>query len=209
MANIAIIRLIYGMTLCPAQLAGELLAAGHTPLVIFFKRMDALDINADDSAYARGDVPLISYIVNSKGAQTVRMGQWRTTTANELKHLVTRLKEFEPDAIGISCLSEAMTLAGEVTEHLRQYFDVPILWGGTGPTLEAERSIAHADLVCVGEGEDVIREIGARLDAKQSLADIDGTWFKLPDQSIQKTQSAQYPTLKPLPYQHGNPSITR
>jgi hypothetical protein len=35
-ARIAIIKLFYGMSITGAQLAGQLKAAGHEPLVIFF-----------------------------------------------------------------------------------------------------------------------------------------------------------------------------
>lgn len=79
-----------------------------------------------------------------------------------------------------------MKQAEAVTAHLREHFDKPILWGGTGPTLEPDRSILHADIVCVGEGEDVILEIAERLDLKQSLDNIPGTWFRSSDGNIQK-----------------------
>ena len=187
MANIAIIRMIYGMTLSGAQLAGEILAAGHNPLIIFFKTLEMLPVDeVDDPQYLRGDVPMNFYVVSNTGVQAMDMACWKTVKPRELNRLVTRLREFQPDAIGISGLSNSMSLSETVTAHLRKHFDVPILWGGTGPTLEAERSIQHADLVCVGEGEEVIREIGSRLDNKESLEGIAGTWFRLPDGSIQK-----------------------
>ncbi|TNF32879.1 MAG: B12-binding domain-containing radical SAM protein [Gammaproteobacteria bacterium] len=187
MANIAIIRLLYGMTIAPAQLAGEILAAGHNPLIIFFKRMEMLPPEHEhDPGLVSSDIPMTTYIVNQQGVQDIRMSLRKTTKAHELRHLVTRLKEFQPDVIGISCLSDAMSLASEVTSHLRLHFDAPIIWGGTGPTLEAERAIADADLVCVGEGEEVLHDIGARLDNKQSLEGIAGTWFRQRDGSVQK-----------------------
>lgn len=57
--------------------------------------------------------------------------------------------------------------------------------GGTGPTIEPDRSIQHADLVCAGEGEGVMVDIANRLDNRQSPS-IDGTWCRLPDGSVQK-----------------------
>ncbi len=187
MARIAIIRLFYGMTITGAQLAGELLAHGHKAKIIFFKRQEILPI-ADSllAEYQLGDVPMQSYTVNKNGSALIETSVWKKTKPQELQHLVTAIKEFQADAIGISTLSHGMILAAEVTQHLRQHFDLPILWGGTGPTIEPDRSIQHADLVCVGEGEDVIIDIATRLDQKRPLDSISGTWFRTTDGAVQK-----------------------
>lgn len=187
MAKVAIIRLFYGMTLTGAQLAGELITHGHQAKIIFFKRQEIIKVSDSTSPeYQLGDVPMQSYTVNKHGSSLIETSVWKKTKPQELQHLVTAIKEFGADAIGISTLSHGMILASEVTEHLRQHFKLPILWGGTGPTIEPERSMEYADLVCVGEGEEVIVEIADRLDKKISLEGIAGTWYRLPDGSIQK-----------------------
>ncbi len=187
MAKIAIIKLFYGMTITGAQLAGQLLAHGHQPKVIYFKKQEVVPLdNYDPEEFVFGDVPMRSYAINKEGAYLYDTSAWKKNKPQELQHLVTLLKEFQPDAIGITCLSHAMKQAEAVTAHLRQHFSQPILWGGTGPTIEPDRSIAHADVVCVGEGEDVIVEIANRLDAGESLTGIAGTWCRLPDGSVQK-----------------------
>jgi len=187
MAKIAIIRLFYGMTITGSQLAGQLIAHGHKPKIIFFKRQEVLTVS--DSLlpeYQLGDVPMQSYSVNKKGSTLIETSVWRKTKPQELQHLVTAIREFHADAIGISTLSHGMTLAAEVTDHLRKHFNLPILWGGTGPTIEPDRSIQYADLVCVGEGEDVLVEIANRLDSRMPLDGIAGTWFRTKDGLIQK-----------------------
>jgi radical SAM superfamily enzyme YgiQ (UPF0313 family) len=187
MAKIAIIKLFYGMTISCAQLAGQLLAHGHQPKVIYFKRQETVMLpDYDRELYQLGDVPMQGYAINKEGAALFDTSAWKKNKPHELRHLVTLLKELDVDAIGISCLSHAMIQAETVTAHLREHFDKPILWGGTGPTIEPDRSILHADLVCVGEGEDVILEIAARLDLKQPLDNIPGTWFRSSDGNIQK-----------------------
>lgn len=187
MARIAIVKLFYGMTITGAQLAGELVAHGHQPKIIFFKRQEVLGIDESRKPeYQLGDVPMQSYTVTRQGSELIETSVWKRTKPQELQHLVTAIREFGADAIGISTLSLGMTLAAEVTAHLRQHFKQPIIWGGTGPTIEPDRSIAHADLVCVGEGEEVIVEIAHRLDLKKPLCDIAGTWCRMPDGNIQK-----------------------
>ena len=72
-----------------------------------------------------------------------------------------------------------MKPAAEVTAHLKRHFgDVPIIWGGSGPTLEPEPSLRHADLVCVNEGEEVIVDLAERLDAGADHTDVAGISFK-------------------------------
>jgi radical SAM superfamily enzyme YgiQ (UPF0313 family) len=121
-------------------------------------------------------------------------GIYKKTKPHELRHLKTCLQDFNPDAIGITCLTSGMTLAEELIEFLRDSFSQPILWGGVGATVEPERAIKSADLVCVGEGEEVIREIARKLDAGQPISDIHGTWFKTAAKEIIK-----YPKRESMP----------
>ena len=55
--------------------------------------------------------------------------------------LIEALHEFEPDAIGFSVISGIINEAGVVTKKLKEYFSVPFIWGGPGPTLEPERKL--------------------------------------------------------------------
>ena len=78
MANIAIIKLFYGMTITGAQLAGELLAHGHQPKVIYFKRQEVVslaDYDADEFVF--GDVPMRSYAINKEGACLYDTSAWK------------------------------------------------------------------------------------------------------------------------------------
>jgi anaerobic magnesium-protoporphyrin IX monomethyl ester cyclase len=187
MARIAIVKFFTGMTMTGAQIAGQLKSRGHTPLIVMFKRQEFLPESAiSDVEHERGDTPMKGFFVNKDGVSVFESSVWKRTTQTEFANLCRVLRDFRPDAIGISTLSASMSLAGRISDALRAEFDVPILWGGTGPTLEPDRAMAHADLLCVGEGEDVLDEIGERLDARRSLDGIAGTWCRLPDGTIQR-----------------------
>ena len=199
MANIAIIKLLYGMTITGAQLAGELLTHGHQTKIIYFKRQETVRLeDVNNGEFQLGDIPMQNHVISRDGDYIIETSIWKKIKPHELKHLVKLLQEISPDAIGISTLSLGMTLASEVTQHLREHFTQPILWGGTGPTLEPDRSITDADLVCVGEGEDVIIEIANRLDNQQSLEGIAGTWFKFPDGLVQKNPKRPVSNLEKI-----------
>ncbi len=81
-----------------------------------------------------------------------------------LHNLVNRVSS--SDLIGISCLSQNAEKATQVIESLKP-LGIPIVWGGIHATLNPERCLEYADIVCVGEGE------GAALDLVESLDDKD------------------------------------
>ncbi len=65
-----------------------------------------------------------------------------------------------------------------MTARIKRALDVPIIWGGAGPTLEPDWCLEHADMVCIGEGEELIVELANRLDAGADYADIPGLWLQ-------------------------------
>ena len=95
----------------------------------------------------------------------------------ELLHAVLRrastsccievLREFDPDLIGFSLTSLPMKPAAEITARLKQHYPRACRSSGAapGPTLEPEWCIEHADMVCTGEGEELIVELANRIDA--------------------------------------------
>ena len=181
MARVSIIFIFEGMRFAPGQLTAELLRDGHEPQIIFFKKQERLASNKLTSRRDEFDLcdsPSTSYEMSTGNCETYEWGLYKKTKPHELNHLKTCLKEFNPDVIGISSLSVGMTLGEEVIAFLRQHFSQPIVWGGVGATVEPDRAIRSADIVCVGEGEEVIREIAQRVDLGQSLDTIHGTWVR-------------------------------
>jgi len=186
------------MRFAPAQLSAELLRDGHEPQVIIFKKQEQVRIeklNAPDTDFAYCDLSSVSYQIGNHECLTMEWGIYKKTKPHELRHLKTCLKDFNPDAIGITCLTSGMSLAEEIITFLRENFSQPILWGGVGATVEPERAIKKADLVCVGEGEEVIREIARKLTAKAPIHDIAGTWFKTLSGEIIKHPKREYAPL--------------
>src|SRR5262249_28220347 len=128
MARIAIVRLFKGMTITGAQIAGQLKAAGHVPLIVMFKHQEfVVERETADPGYEIGDTPMKGFLVNKDGVTMFESSIWRRTTPTELANLRDVLREFRPDAIGVSTLSCGMTLAERVTNVLREHFSVPIL----------------------------------------------------------------------------------
>lgn len=65
----------------------------------------------------------------------------------------------EADLIGISLMTDDLQNAILITTALRVHTRTPILWGGIHPTIEPESCLQHADMVCIGEGEETMVEL--------------------------------------------------
>jgi radical SAM superfamily enzyme YgiQ (UPF0313 family) len=171
MARIALIKLFSGLNMGVAQLSAELLRAGHEAHVFHFKKTYMRPKNETEGMIGGED------IVTSGGKDMVWLLTYPFTDA-EFCVLRSEIAAFNPDAIGLSCLSGTIDENARVTQELRKEFDCPILWGGLAPTLESEKCIIHADLIAINEAEQTIIEIAERLDAKLPLTGIHGTWYR-------------------------------
>lgn len=174
MARVALIKLFTGLNLGVTQLSGELQRAGHDSLIVYFKDFLVVPVEEADR-YLAVDYPGVNI---SARAREFVWNCYRPFTAREYELLVDTLAKFRPDLIGFSLTSLPLKQAAEVTAELRRHFDVPIVWGGQGPTLEPERCVELADLVCVNEGEQVIVDLADRIDAGGDLSTIPGIWAK-------------------------------
>ncbi len=172
MSRIAIIKIHPGLNMALPQLSGDLVRAGHKTRMFFFKSYK----------FEREYMDSASLINRSDDVAPIVEIDY----GDDYEALAVRLEAFKPDALGLSVISLSIPEAIKTTAFLRGRFDLPILWGGVGTTLEPEVAIEHADLVCVGEGEGVMVEFADRLDAKLDWKDIGGTWTHADDGTVIK-----------------------
>lgn len=172
MSKIAIIKIHPGLNMALPQLSGDLVRAGHKTRMFFFKQYK-LEREYLNSSF-------------TPGSEDKTAGDLGSDYGPEYDALEKRLKEFAPHAIGLSVISISIAEAAKTTAFLRERFDVPILWGGVGTTLEPEIAIEHADLVCIGEGEEVMVEFADCLENKKNWREIEGTWTRRKNGAIVK-----------------------
>jgi len=152
------------------QLSGDLTRAGHNVRMLFFKEYRIQDYF--ESTFST-EHQLSRDIVH-------------TDFGPEYELLERAIRKFAPQVIGLSVISLSVPEAIKTTQFLRSKFSVPIIWGGVGVTLQPEIAIEHADLVCIGEGEEVIIEMANCIDNRTSWTNIAGTWAKTPEGEIIK-----------------------
>jgi len=101
--------------------------------------------------------------------------------------------------VGLSLMSNAYPQAVALTQALRRRVCVPIVWGGVHPTFRPEESLAHADIVCVGEGETAMCDLAdavARGDTGQGIA---GLWTRGKDGIVRGGVASLAESLDALP----------
>lgn len=80
------------------------------------------------------------------------------------------------DIIGISSMSSTAKRAIQVIDSIRPLGKM-IIWGGVHATLAPDQCISHADVVCVGEGEEAIVQLVKNLKAKKPIKKIKNLWI--------------------------------
>ncbi len=179
------------------QLAGDISRAGHFARMFFFKEY-VFEQYLESDFSEQG----------SHHGGTSRQFEF----GEDYEALAKKLEEYAPHAIGLSVISLSIPEAIKTTVFLRSRFDLPILWGGVGATLEPEIAIKHADLVCIGEGEEVMVEFADCIHQRPNWrknADwlsIEGTWARAPDGNIKKNQKRVVGTLDKIAIPDWSPS---
>ncbi|MBU2102297.1 MAG: radical SAM protein [Candidatus Omnitrophota bacterium] len=90
------------------------------------------------------------------------------------------LKEICSDAclIGISCMTHSVAKAIEVKQILERELPAPIIVGGAHASADPESLLNFFDLVCCGEGEDMLVTLAERICHGASYQDVAGLWIK-------------------------------
>jgi radical SAM superfamily enzyme YgiQ (UPF0313 family) len=98
-------------------------------------------------------------------------------TAGALDDFVSRLRNC--DLIGISLMTNTFHRARALTERIRAAgLKAPLVWGGIHPTVSPDESLAMADAICLGEGEEPMLQLAERLSAGRDPTNIPGLWFR-------------------------------
>lgn len=84
----------------------------------------------------------------------------------------------DSDLVGLSLMTNQFTRAVNVTQHLKsRRIDAPIVWGGVHPTVEPEVCLEHADIVCLGEGENALVELADLMERGHPFLETRNMWF--------------------------------
>ncbi len=201
MARVALIKLFTGLNLGVSQLSGELQRAGHESRIIYLKDYIVVP-KAEEHLFPKSDVCGIWVAAR---AQELNCNCYRPFTDREYALLMQALEEFRPDLIGFSLCSVPFREVADATLEVKKHFpDVPIIWGGSGPTLEPERALRYADLVCNGEGEGLIVDLADAIDAGRDYSATpnlcflrNGAYVRNPNRKLVDLETIAIPDFEP------------
>ena len=94
------------------------------------------------------------------------------------------------DLIGVSCMAYTSDRCKQVIKYLRKT-NIPIIWGGINATLDPEGCLEHADMVCIGEGEEAALELVTNLHQG-------GNWKHVPNIGHRENGKAIINEVRPL-----------
>jgi anaerobic magnesium-protoporphyrin IX monomethyl ester cyclase len=94
--------------------------------------------------------------------------------------VLDQLAELSGDSglVGVSLSTNYFFNAVQITQRLRRSTNAPLVWGGIHPTVRPQECLDHADLVCVGEGEEAVVELAQRLAGGEGCQGIDNMWYR-------------------------------
>lgn len=119
------------------------------------------------------------------------------------KHIVKELKQYAPDIILISVMNiQYEWLTRTVYELRKNDFKQPILVGGPHATFSPQdiSEIDGINAVCVGEGEEAIKEFVTAIVSKRSYDNIENLWVKKFTNIIKNPVRVLENDLDKLPY---------
>lgn len=101
------------------------------------------------------------------------VSRYEEKVLEELVHLCS-----DSDLIGITLMTNFFDNASQITAKLKSRLEAPVIWGGVHPTIRPEESLEHADMVCIGDGEDAILDIANRMQSGSDYLTTANLWIK-------------------------------
>ncbi len=120
-------------------------------------------------------------------------------TEQEYSLLEEKIKEFNPDLIGVSLLSSSLSDITINTIKRLKKLNFKIIVGGVAPTTNPEQYIDEVDYLCIGEGENTILELVNKINNKKEINDIKGLWINDKGNIIKNNLGKELVNLNELP----------
>ncbi|MBI4353728.1 MAG: B12-binding domain-containing radical SAM protein [Candidatus Omnitrophica bacterium] len=157
-----------------ASLAAVLKQAGHEFRLFDFTQYD-LSGGMDDRGL--GEVSLEFRQLRNPERLPPRR---RVSRQEALDDLLKMIDETSPDMIGLSVLSDDYPFGLQALRSVRQHFRIPTIVGGVHATVDPDGVLREpcVDMVCLGEGEEVLAEVAARVDRGEDLSTVENLWIK-------------------------------
>lgn len=179
----------------PRYVAAACERAGIETHLIHLKLFQSREVSHDESARLEAGGRQFVVRVHPTGDELLPFPNEISET--ELGLLVDELRRIAPALVGVSFTTVDLSKAQIVTRAIHDRLPgVPVVWGGIHSILNPESCILEADMVCTGEGDEVLVEYFA----DPARRDVHGLWFRDGDRVTRNAQRPLIANLDSLPF---------
>ncbi len=171
---------------------------GHQPFLVFLKRYG-------EFTYRRAEASEDDWVGIDSAGREFRYASGSPITAHEKQLLLELIQEIAPQLIGISVTTPLRAKAAEISLWVKDFFKIPVIWGGPEATLNPEACLDYCDFTCVGEGEKTMTEIASALDEKKELGGIQNLAYRSGGRFVQNPLHPLVADLDTLPFKDIDP----
>jgi len=96
----------------------------------------------------------------------------------DTKRIISDLREFSPDLVGFSVVSNQFQYALEIAKAIRAHTDAPLICGGIHATVAPSEVLETGlfEYACVGEGEEALLDLVNALEKNEDTSPIRNIW---------------------------------
>ena len=118
------------------------------------------------------------------------------------KDFANMVNEYKPDLIGVSVVDDTVEMGLDLIRRA-DCSKIPVIFGGVHATLNAEELIKkeYVDILCIGEGEEALIELGHRLRNNLPYDDVKKIWIKKGDGDVIKNELRPPVDVNTLPFE--------
>ena len=167
----------FGMNMLPPAIAlfsAILKKEGHQ-VEIFDTTYYSVDHDMDSDGRKMEKLQIVPYNMAKRGIR-IKTSDWKID-------LKKKVKNYKPDLIALSATEDMWELGVQILEEIKEYKiknNIPVLSGGVFSTFAPEIVSKNdlVDLVCVGEGENVLVDLCRKIKNKEDYSDLTNCWVK-------------------------------
>jgi Fe-S oxidoreductase len=128
--------------------------------------------------------------------------EYELKKTNPKEDVLKLVNEFNPKLIGVTSFSTNFKLGIEFLEEIKRNFDIPTIYGGIHTNLVPEDVISEpsVDMICLGEGDELIKELCDCIENGEDYASLKNLWVKK-DGKVIRNPLRPLLDLNKLPFQ--------
>lgn len=104
-------------------------------------------------------IRLLSAYLKKNGFETICIFCPTDLNKINVEIVINILSKNNISLVGITLVTDDYYKAVTLTKAIKQCLGISVIWGGAHPSIMPEECLRHADMVCVGEGEEALLEL--------------------------------------------------